>query len=101
MGGDAASKNSFARFQRIIDEDLSIACAVLPFLSGIHLRLLPFGPEVPVEVPQLSGSADSLQLFLADVGKHKLLTAAEEVKLAKRKEPPKPVPPTPTVPCRE
>jgi RNA polymerase primary sigma factor len=34
----------------------------------------------------LSGSADSLQLFLADVGKHKLLTAADEVTLAKRIE---------------
>jgi RNA polymerase primary sigma factor len=32
------------------------------------------------------GSADSLQLFLADVGRHKLLTAAEEVALAKRIE---------------
>jgi RNA polymerase primary sigma factor len=29
------------------------------------------------------GSADSLQLFLADVGRHKLLTAADEVQLAK------------------
>ena len=29
---------------------------------------------------------DSLQLFLQDVGKHKLLTAAEEVALAKRVE---------------
>ena len=34
----------------------------------------------------LSGAADSLQLFLADVGKHKLLTAAQEVQLAKRIE---------------
>ncbi len=42
--------------------------------------------EVPVEVPELSGAADSLQLFLADVGKHKLLTAADEVSLAKRIE---------------
>src|SRR5436190_12896815 len=33
----------------------------------------------PVEPQVLSGSADSLQLFLADVGRHKLLTAAEEV----------------------
>ena len=30
-----------------------------------------------------TGAADSLQLFLADVGRHKLLTAAEEVTLAK------------------
>jgi RNA polymerase primary sigma factor len=39
----------------------------------------PAKPEAHV----LSGSADSLQLFLADVGRHKLLTAAEEVTLAK------------------
>jgi RNA polymerase primary sigma factor len=34
----------------------------------------------------VSGAADSLQLFLADVGRHKLLTAAQEVMLAKRIE---------------
>ena len=32
------------------------------------------------------GAGDSLQLFLADVGRHKLLTAAEEVTLAKEIE---------------
>jgi RNA polymerase primary sigma factor len=37
----------------------------------------------PVEAAELTGSADSLQLFLADVGRHKLLNAAEEVTLAK------------------
>jgi len=42
--------------------------------------------KVTVEVPELSGAADSLQLFLADVGKHRLLTAADEVSLAKRIE---------------
>ena len=35
------------------------------------------------EAGPVSGAADSLQLFLADVGRHKLLTAAEEVYLAK------------------
>jgi RNA polymerase primary sigma factor len=35
------------------------------------------------EVTVASGAADSLQLFLADVGRHKLLNAAEEVQLAK------------------
>jgi RNA polymerase primary sigma factor len=39
----------------------------------------PAEPEPQV----LVGSADSLQLFLADIGRHKLLTAAEEVTLAK------------------
>ncbi len=38
------------------------------------------------EAEAVSGAADSLQLFLADVGRHKLLTASEEVALAKRIE---------------
>ncbi len=37
----------------------------------------------PIESHEMVGTADSLQLFLADVGRHKLLTAAEEVHLAK------------------
>jgi RNA polymerase primary sigma factor len=41
-------------------------------------------PARPATNPAVAvGSADSLQLFLADVGRHKLLTAAEEVELAK------------------
>jgi RNA polymerase primary sigma factor len=40
-------------------------------------------PEPAAPTVAISGSADSLQLFLADVGRHKLLTAAEEVMLAK------------------
>jgi RNA polymerase primary sigma factor len=41
-------------------------------------------PEpVVYEADVPSGAGDSLQLFLADVGKHKLLTAHEEVVLAK------------------
>ena len=43
-------------------------------------------PEPETPTVAISGSADSLQLFLADVGRHKLLTAAEEVMLAKRIE---------------
>jgi len=42
----------------------------------------PAEPEPPAAQP-LVGAADSLQLFLADIGRHKLLTAAEEVMLAK------------------
>jgi RNA polymerase primary sigma factor len=42
--------------------------------------------EAPPPTVAISGSADSLQLFLADVGRHKLLTAADEVMLAKRIE---------------
>ena len=44
----------------------------------------PAQPTRPAANPDVAvGSADSLQLFLADVGRHKLLTAAEEVELAK------------------
>jgi RNA polymerase primary sigma factor len=40
-------------------------------------------PEQQPQHQVLVGAADSLQLFLADIGRHKLLTAAEEVMLAK------------------
>jgi len=43
----------------------------------------PAAPEPEPEQHVLVGAADSLQLFLADIGRHKLLTAAEEVMLAK------------------
>src|SRR3954452_227162 len=46
----------------------------------------PVQEEPAAPTVAISGSADSLQLFLADVGRHKLLTAAEEVMLAKRIE---------------
>src|SRR3954467_3412782 len=43
----------------------------------------PAESSTPDRSDVLPGAADSLQLFLADVGRHKLLTAAEEVTLAK------------------
>jgi RNA polymerase primary sigma factor len=44
----------------------------------------PAEPKAPAPTASaVVGSADSLQLFLADVGRHKLLTASEEVTLAK------------------
>src|SRR5215210_5807445 len=52
-------------------------------LEAIGLEIGQPAPEArtperpPVAAEALSGSADSLQLFLADVGRHKLLTAAE------------------------
>ena len=39
--------------------------------------------QVNLEAAEPTGAGDSLQLFLADVGRHKLLTAHEEVVLAK------------------
>jgi RNA polymerase primary sigma factor len=42
--------------------------------------------QVVYEADQLLGVGDSLQLFMVEVGRHKLLTAAQEVILAKRIE---------------
>jgi RNA polymerase primary sigma factor len=42
--------------------------------------------EVNLAAEPVHGAGDTLQLFLADVGRHKLLTAADEVTLAKRIE---------------
>jgi RNA polymerase primary sigma factor len=42
--------------------------------------------EIVYEADQPSGVGDSLQLFLTDIGRHKLLTAAQEVILAKKIE---------------
>jgi len=60
---------------------------------GLEIRQPVEETEAKTEKPEekaveaqpqvLVGSADSLQLFLADIGRHKLLTAAEEVTLAK------------------
>jgi RNA polymerase primary sigma factor len=56
-------------------------------LETIGLEIgAPAGEAVPVVAEAVQGAGDSLQLFLADVGRHKLLTAAEEVALAKRLE---------------
>ncbi|MCL4289873.1 MAG: sigma-70 family RNA polymerase sigma factor [Thermoleophilia bacterium] len=42
--------------------------------------------EAAIAATPAPGGGDSLQLFLADVGRHRLLTASEEVTLAKRIE---------------
>jgi RNA polymerase primary sigma factor len=58
-----------------------------PADAGADAEKAPARPaataEPEPEAQVLVGAADSLQLFLADIGRHKLLTAAEEVMLAK------------------
>jgi RNA polymerase primary sigma factor len=59
-------------------------------LEAIGLEIGPpvedVAEEVEIAAEPVHGAGDSLQLFLADVGRHKLLTASEEVTLAKRIE---------------
>ena len=90
---EATSLETMAAEQELNEEDLDqlrhelesigfeIRAAVTEEKDAEKLRA-----RLNLEHQPLSGSADSLQLFLADVGKHKLLTAADEVALAKRIE---------------
>jgi RNA polymerase primary sigma factor len=63
-----------------------VAAAAAPRAEAVKEKAEPVAETEAAPVVVVSGSADSLQLFLADVGRHKLLTAAEEVMLAKRIE---------------
>ena len=93
-GGTLASAEleAFALEHDLAEDDAELLQRELE-AHGIELQL-PEGAEPAAkeaEKPQyeagaVSGAADSLQLFLADVGRHKLLTASEEVSLAKRIE---------------
>jgi RNA polymerase primary sigma factor len=71
----------------LADEDVA---EITHELEAIGLEIGPPADEAPEEVEiaaaPVHGAGDSLQLFLADVGRHKLLTASEEVTLAKRIE---------------
>jgi RNA polymerase primary sigma factor len=63
--------------------------ALLRELDARGIELVEAVPE-PVEPPPppqvLEGTTDALQLFLREAGRHQLLTAAQEVELAKRIE---------------
>ena len=81
----------FALEHDLADEEVEALTRELEAI-GLEIRVVATeeaeapAPALNLEAAEISGAADSLQLFLADVGKHKLLTAAEEVTLAKRIE---------------
>ena len=92
---EPAELEAFALENDLAEEDVEALARELETLG--HEIGQPQAPEVSeataapsstlkLEPEELVASADSLQLFLADVGRHKLLTAAEEVTLAKRIE---------------
>ena len=90
---EATSLDAMAQEQELNEEDLEQLRHELESI-GFEIRAAATDEKeaekvnvrLNLEHQPLSGSADSLQLFLADVGKHKLLTAADEVSLAKRIE---------------
>jgi RNA polymerase primary sigma factor len=59
-------------------------------LTAADVEIEPAETAVPVReldlTPSAGGTTDSLQLFLNQIGRHQLLTAADEVALAKRVE---------------
>ncbi len=87
---DPAELEAFALEHDLAEDEVEALTRELE-AAGIEIRPQQEEPDVEaaplnLEPEEVSGAADSLQLFLADVGKHKLLTAAEEVALAKRIE---------------
>jgi RNA polymerase primary sigma factor len=82
---------AFALEHDLAEDDVEAFARELEAM-GVELGPRPEGEadrpkaKLNLEPDEVAGAADSLQLFLADVGKHKLLTAAEEVTLAKRIE---------------
>jgi RNA polymerase primary sigma factor len=88
---EPAELEAFALEHELVDADVEDLTRELERI-GLEVRearpeeKAPKADEVVYEADQPSGAGDSLQLFLADVGRHKLLTAAQEVILAKRIE---------------
>jgi len=88
---EPAELEAFALEHELSDEETEAFTRELE-TSGLDVGA-PAAPAVEKDVVEEvwaadapAGAADSLQLFLADVGRHKLLTAADEVALAKRIE---------------
>ncbi len=80
---DSAEIDKFAQDHDLGDEDVAelrreLDARAIEIASGDHSDADP-----EFEADALPGAADSLQLFLNEVGKHDLLTAADEVALAK------------------
>jgi RNA polymerase primary sigma factor len=67
----------------LLEDDGVVELGAEAVVAGYVIEEAPADEEEPFE---LEFSADSLQLFLKDVGKVDLLTAAQEVELAKRIE---------------
>ena len=71
-----------------VGQSLAAAAAALDAGKAAEAEAAKEAEKEPEPAPAAvaTGAADSLQLFLADVGRHKLLNAAEEVQLAKQIE---------------
>jgi RNA polymerase primary sigma factor len=86
---DEATLEAFALANEIEDEELSVLRAELEE-NGVEIIPVEIEDEAPAPRVQaaheISGTTDSLTLFMNDAGRYPLLTAADEVALAKRIE---------------
>ena len=94
---EAAEQNGSLRYAELAEllevlrlEPLEVD-AVYRFLEQRGIEILEQQPEAPAPPPPPQPvvhetTTDALQLFLRDAGRHPLLTAAQEVELAKRIE---------------
>jgi RNA polymerase primary sigma factor len=89
---EPAELEAFALEHELVDSDVEGFTRELERI-GLEVREArldekapPKAGEVVYEAAQPAGAGDGLQLFLADLGRHKLLTAPQEVILAKKIE---------------
>jgi RNA polymerase primary sigma factor len=86
---DEATLEAFAVANEIEDEELSALRAELEE-NGVEIVPVEIEDEAPAPrvraAAEITGTTDSLTLFMNDAGRYPLLTAAEEVALAKRVE---------------
>jgi RNA polymerase primary sigma factor len=87
---EPAELEAFALEHDLADDEVDLLAVELQTIGleiGRPTEESPKGkepePQLNLEASETQGAGDSLQLFLADVGRHKLLTAHEEVVLAK------------------
>ena len=82
---DALALDSLAAELDLDDDELARLRGELEARGVEVAQTVDAEPELRLE-PDAAGTTDSLTLFMNEIGKHDLLTAAEEVELAKRIE---------------
>jgi RNA polymerase primary sigma factor len=87
-GHVAATELEALQLEHDLDEDAVEALRAALTAADVEIEEAAEDAEVELDLrPSApSGTTDSLQLFLNEIGRHELLTAAEEVALAKRIE---------------
>jgi RNA polymerase primary sigma factor len=87
--GQESGSLTHAEITAVLDElgaDAAVAEELYGALEDLHIEVVDAEASVPVAAEEREVSTDALQLFLKDIGRVPLLTAPQEVELAKRIE---------------